>query len=354
MVGCASGSEIVIGSKGYNQNNGAVFISNDSGLNWRKINGNLFGLNLNSVQFLNSSSKIITSSVYYGKIYTSSFDGNDWNEGVIGSKITSNGTIIYKSMGLNSNDYNSIYSSIDGYNWTLKNNSQVYGDIIMMKVIDSTIYASTVSNRLYKSDDLGVTWTLISTISQINNILKDGNTLYITTGTVSSTNNIYKSIDNGVNWASIKPNNLLNFISTAELKGSDLYIGTAHRTSNGAIDSQGIFKTTDGGITWSFVNNGLNSLLVSDIIKSNNILYAINETNPSSGYVENIYMSDNDGLNWQMVSTSTMNGAIPQKLATDGVYLYCCTSNNGLWRTSLSSLNTDSFTQPQKRNNHLS
>lgn len=343
MKYCMSGSEIVLVSKGYNNIKGNVVISNDSGLNWRRINGNLLGIPINSIQFLNS--KIITSSSDY--IYTSSFDGNDWNEGVSGKNITTTGTVIYKSGVMNNSNYFSpIYSSNDGYNWTLKNNNQIYGEVKMMKAIGSTVYVSTYS-YLYKSDDYGVTWTLISTLTQINNILKDGNTLYITTGTVSTTNNIYKSIDNGVNWISIKPNNLLNFISTATLKGSDLYIGTAHRTSNGAIDSQGIFKTTDGGTTWSFVNNGLGSLLVNDIIQSNNIFYAINEVNNLYSYVDNIYMSSDDGANWQMVPTTSMNGAVPKKLASDGNYLYSGTSN-GLWRTSLSSLFTDGFSLTSK------
>ncbi len=336
-----SGSEIVLVSKGYNNINGNVFISNDSGLNWRKINGNLLGIPINSIQFLNS--KIITSSSNYGNIYTSSFDGSDWNEGVSGKNITSTGTVIYKSEGATyNNSFNSIYSSIDGYNWTLKNNNQVYGEIIMMKAIGNTVYASTVSNRLFKSNDYGVTWTLISTISQINNILKDGNTLYITSGAVYNTNDIYKSIDNGVNWISIKPNNLSNFISSAVLKGSDLYIGTAHRTSNGAIDSQGVFKSIDGGTSWSFVNNGFETLCVDDIIQSNNILYTINEETNVSGNLRKMYMSADNGSSWQVISTSTLNGAIPQKLESNGNYLYCGTSN-GLWRTSLSSLNSAVF-----------
>ena len=76
--------------------------------------------------------------------------------------------------------------------------------------------------------------------------------------------------------------------------------------------------------------------------KSNNILYTINEETNVSGNLRKMYMSADNGSSWQVISTSTLNGAIPQKLESNGNYLYCGTSN-GLWRTSLSSLNSAVF-----------
>jgi hypothetical protein len=139
-------------------------------------------------------------------------------------------------------------------------------------------------------------------------------------------------------WINITPNNLTSSIVTSVLKDNDIYIGTAGVNQNGAPISQGLFKSSNGGVSWTNSNTGLVPFIAVDMIAEGTNIYAITKNyNNSIGYV---FMSYDNGGNWIMISDSSLNSAIPQKLVLNGLYLYCGTLANGLWRGQISSFPT--------------
>ena len=325
----SSGNKIVIGCKVGNYMNGNIFLSNDYGVSWNSINKNLTGCSVKSIAFLESKIHVWLND--YGSIRTSSYDGSDWKDsGGSNKNPISSGTRLFSTGG---SFGGSIYTSTDGYNWSLVNSTSMDSEIVSLKLNGNILYACTYYN-VFKSTDNGVNWTVFSTFDYVNDIIFDGNITYLVRNST-----IFKSSDDGITWLNITPSNLTSIISTSAIKGGDIYLGTAGVNSNGAPISQGIFKSSNGGTSWSFANNGLVPFITEDISVSGSDIYAITKNyNNSLAYV---FVSNNNGTNWQMFSDNNLNAAIPQKLAFNGNYIYCGTLNNGLWRKQISTLSSN-------------
>ncbi|HMT30291.1 MAG TPA: T9SS type A sorting domain-containing protein, partial [Bacteroidia bacterium] len=115
---------------------------------------------------------------------------------------------------------------------------------------------------------------------------------------------VYKSIDEGLNWSLTNSNNSLDGNAVLALEVSDnnpdlVYAATAPVN----IPQVGLFKTTNGGATWTNVTTGIPNRYIMDI--------AIDPQNNSKVYVAvsgfgtpHLFRSLNGGTNW----TSFGNG----------------------------------------------
>jgi uncharacterized repeat protein (TIGR01451 family) len=175
----------------------------------------------------------------------------------------------------------------------------------------STLYAGTL-NGIYKSTNSGGLWErsinpngLPSNAQVVDLAFAPGNssTLYAAT-----TRGVYRSVDGAANWTSI--NNGLGFgagttLSIAALAVDPLSPLTIYAASN----QNGIYKTTDGGANWSSSSNGLlvtppGGMAIAPSISS----IAINRITPSTLYAGTlqggIFKSTNGGASW----TASNNG----------------------------------------------
>ncbi len=133
------------------------------------------------------------------------------------------------------------------------------------------------------------------------------NTIYACTGNYLGSNDrsigVYKTTDGGVTWnpTGLKSNLIDNVqYSTLVMNPTDPKILLVGCVSN---NSKGIYRTTDGGTTWTRV---LSSQAIWNIaFKPNdgNIVYAGAESNSGS-----IYRSTDGGVTWNTVQTFTDNG----------------------------------------------
>jgi hypothetical protein len=192
----------------------------------------------------------------------------------------------------------------------------------------NTIIAGAVSGGIWKSTDNGNSWILKSssaTILSVTAIAQDPrpgftSTWYYTTGEMQGSagnpgsdftgDGIYKSTDNGESW-SVLPSTLSSnlaqwdsdFDNTLNIKVSPIngYIFVA---TNGA----GIFRSTDGGATFTNVLGGVNHHVFSDIdIASNGNLLAILSRSFGSVTPTNspgLYKSVNHGDGWTNIPLS--------------------------------------------------
>ncbi|HXC04282.1 MAG TPA: discoidin domain-containing protein [Bacteroidia bacterium] len=256
---------------------GGVYISSDGAKTWHVTPGTdkLPGMSCASlcVDYTNNNILYLGSgdANYYNNsfgIWKSTNGGTTWNpsNATIGNRLavnilmdpTNHLTIIAAT-----ND--GIWKSTDGgVTWAEK---QTGGDFREMKFNTgnaNTLYAVT-STSFYRSTDMGETWTLITLPAsntsggRIGVSNADANRVYVTfvgnySGNLSTP--VYKSTDGGLTFTTVKPANTYNlngYTETQSGQGNYNYTMTVDplNANNVWICGHCVFKSTDGGTTWS-------------------------------------------------------------------------------------------------------
>jgi photosystem II stability/assembly factor-like uncharacterized protein len=179
----------------------------------------------------------------------------------------------------------------------------------------STLYAGTLGG-VYKSTNGGERWTAVSvglTIAHVRVLAIDPahpDTLYAGT----SGGGVFKSTDGAASWDAVNngiskctinaPNcsgELPTFIGVSGLVIDPLNTATVYA----AIDSTGLFKSSDGGANWTAANNGLPSPIFASVL-------AIDPANPAilyagvRGITAGLFKTVDGGANW-----SPSNNGLP-------------------------------------------
>ena len=183
---------------------------------------------------------------------------------------------------------------------------------------DHTIFAATGSSSagggLYKSNDNGLTWNLIS--SKLNNSNDESfeamavSPNYITDSTIftafidgfSGTKGILKTTNDGQTWDSFKAGLTRRGISSMVISpdyfnDNTIFIGTAI----------GVYISTDRGESWSPTNDGLEnlnieSMAISPNFKNDNILFV--------GTHDGVYKSSDRCFTWQNAKTDLPESSV--------------------------------------------
>ena len=215
-----------------------------------------------------------------------------------------------------------IFKSTDGgANWALIGYAPTLLYALALDPNNPSIMYGVSGYRVYKSTDEGVTWTVYQIDTkwfyepsiQIN----PNNSQIIYIGGYSYANNkwsmiLYKSTDGGLSWSSSEV--LPTFYSQAysycftmnQSNPEELYFGGVYY-DNSSNYYPALFKSTDGGASWTDKSKGLERL-VYDV--------KIDPTNSNKIYACNysyIYRSSDGGSNWQKNS----DWAYGNKLAID-------------------------------------
>ncbi len=127
----------------------------------------------------------------------------------------------------------------------------------------TTLYAST-DGGVFKSTDGGESWGGVNTglTNPFARALaidpQTPATLYVSTG-----GGVFKSTDGGGNWRSVlvlSPGTFVLALAIDPQTPMTVYAGTIDATTTGS--GHGVFKSTDGGESWSAVNTGLSNQAV--------------------------------------------------------------------------------------------
>ena len=163
-------------------------------------------------------------------------------------------------------------------------------DIELHPTNNKIIYAAAAGGGVWKSSDGGASFNPIfdEQIQSIGCIAVDpskpDNNIWVGTGEVWTRNSvsvgdgIYKSTDGGQNWKNMglpKSDRISSIV--IDPKNSDIVWVGVLGALWGDSDERGIYKTTDGGITWTktfFIDNktGCSDLILDE--NNNNIMYA--------------------------------------------------------------------------------
>lgn len=236
-----------------------------------------------------------------------------------GTDLTNN---IYAGTGSYLGTGGLIYRSADkGVKWDDKLNSSPFSSYVYVIQVDPTdsniIYAGTY-NGVYKTIDGGVTWT--SSNGSDPNILTNQdyvwalaidplnhNRIYAgTRGGVNSPNSgkVFLSEDGGVSWVEKGNNNngLSNVYVLSLLIDPNnplvIYVGTTGGSEQSTEKSGGVYRTTNGGLSWTASSVGLSSTWINAL--------AIDPLNTSIVYAattDGVFKSIDGGASWKQYKT---------------------------------------------------
>lgn len=193
----------------------------------------------------------------------------------------------------------------------------------------NTIIAGGASGGIWKSTNNGESWQLKSTPSQILGITSlaqdprpgHTDTWYCTTGEFDGSagdlgftaryygNGIYKSTDNGESWqllpSSVSPDPTV--WSGVFSFGIKIVVNPVNGSVFIAANGMGIFRSEDGGNTFTLVLGGILEHIYSDVdVASNGTLVAAISSPPPGGAAPKnkpgIYRSINNGLSWAAIT----------------------------------------------------
>jgi len=211
----------------------------------------------------------------------------------------------------------------------------------------NTLWAGTFGDGqafgVFKSTDAGATWTnKINGISLGNNFalifrgftIQQGNSNVVyaqaevrTTPDLNgwqffrSKGRVYKTVDGGENWQLIwEGNALARYLIIDPGNPNILYVSHGifdiepfdSDCKNGVYAGLGVLKSTDGGQTWTAINNGLTDLTVGSLRMhptNSQIMFAATGNNACSGFgtsnvLSGVFKTSNGGALWTKVITA--------------------------------------------------
>jgi photosystem II stability/assembly factor-like uncharacterized protein len=203
----------------------------------------------------------------------------------------------------------------------------------------STFYLGASGGGVWKSEDYGTTWNVVSdgyfetpSIGDIAVAQNDANIVYVGTGSDGLRSNVivgkgmYKSIDGGDTWEHIGLRET-GHIGAVEIDPTDhnvVWVAAIGQAFN-ANDERGVYKTADGGKTWEtwekvlFISDTVGFSDVELLPGNPNIVFATAwkaERKPwsiiSGGTQDEggLYKSVDAGLSWEKVTEGLPQGLI--------------------------------------------
>jgi len=181
------------------------------------------------------------------------------------------------------------------------------------------IYAGATSGGVWKSTDQGAHWVSLTdlvipnqSVASIAIDSKNHNTLYVGTGNGFASideltgTGLYKSTDGGGTWSRIGASSLSGTIVKVfvDPQHSNIVLASSY-TSN-----RGVYRSTDSGATWTKVYAAAQpvwDIVAGTAISSIPLLYFVEGNNPGSASLEcGIYKSVNEGSTWGKISVASL------------------------------------------------
>lgn len=235
---------------------------------------------------------------------------------------------------------------------------------------DNIIYAGSASGGVFKSTDFGTSWSPIfdkQTSLSIGDVELDpliDSVIYVGTGEPNTGggsitydgNGIYKSSNGGRTWKSLGLNNVgtIGKIAISKANTNIIYVAAVGNIYQKSVN-KGLYKSINGGLTWTKVLFLSDSTSVNDAVVSPldpNTVYATSWERISrpgarvyGGITTNLHKSTDGGLTWTKLLTDDANrGKITIDMPpTNPNLLYISIANkNGTFNT-MQKYNGSSF-----------
>src|SRR5690554_1181333 len=280
-----------------------MFRTINAGETWTVISGTNAAV-MYDFHFLDVNNGFATGAD--GATYKTTDGGNTWN-----SILFQNGYYANTSMyGIYFQDNNTGYATGErgriikttdgGATWTP--NSITYNNFKQLQFVNNNVGYALSDNYFYKTSDAGNTWVLVGSLSLGTSVSSSAFTFvnenlgYATTGGPYG-GKVFKTIDGGVTWSAL--NNDYNIIN--EGITSIFFLDQNMGFISGGYNQTKVMKTTDGGTTWTQVE----SKSFGQIQFINNQIGYANALGYSNG---RMYKTTDGGNTW--VNYTEVDGAI--------------------------------------------
>ena len=279
-----------------------VFITTDNGINWASSSITPYQL-ADIRDFAKQGTNIFLTTGGYG-VYRS-IDGLNWESKSSGLpspniwtlSITATDSALFTGFDYGSNggiwkstDTGESWNNISGSRLTISTSPpfgtvDVFYKIYSILLKDSTIFLGTYAHGLLKSTDNGSAWKNVITPLQFARFTTIGSWGDTVAAGGNNTQGFYLSTDRGDTW-NYYDKNLIGNVKTILKKGNNFYAGVSTLGSY----ALGAYKSTDGGISWDIINNGLPQADNNVMIMKDDKLYSATD--------QGLYVSSDDGNQW--------------------------------------------------------
>lgn len=317
-----------------------------------------YGVIVNSLAIAPNNNQVIYAGMLGGATSVSkSIDGGiTWSASNNG--INSSGQTAY-DFAFDPNNANTVYvahgaglykSTDAGGTWIMKNSLPVGS--VATSPTDGTLYIGIACQivcdstaGIYRSHNGGETWEHVFTDSadvrpiaiapSAPHIIYAG--IWVNPNLSQSPGSIFKSTDWGNTWQRIDSSFgapiYVRSISVDPHDAQVVYLG---------VEGNGIFKTSNGGQTWTPIGTGLGSITPKEIKvdpRNQQVMY-LGSWDPTSAGVYR--SSDNTGLSWAAMNAGMGNRSVYSLAIDNGTpqNIYAGTTN-GVWKYTVASGGTD-------------
>lgn len=364
---------------------GNTYSSLNNGINWTLVNGLPVNYRHGAMLVTHDSIFISTGNGFYLSVD----NGLHWNltakspPGVMAFQAVLHAGNLFVATG-----YGVFVSSDYGTTWT-ERNKNIRGLQVWGMVQNTTSLFAATAFGVFGSDDEGHSWKnlfhgapdSLYTRSECTSIAADGQTIYagVFDGMIVSTdnglswkhsdkslplswvnnilifdNNIIAATDwglfkstNGISWTQVEnPPAFSNLpIYCVAAQGNNLYAGTV---------TKGMYLSTDKGLSWTEINNGIPADSYICFILCNN-------TDIIAGTLQgDVYQSTDHGANWKSISSSVPSKTILMDPVGNDVFactldesLFVSTNKGNSWVDVQGGLPYSEVSRVLKRNNVL-
>jgi photosystem II stability/assembly factor-like uncharacterized protein len=327
--------------------NGGIYFSTDSGTTWT-LGQFSAGHDWYSVTG-DSTGQYLTAVENGGYIWHSRDFGASWYHYESLAPYSFSTSSAFKSIATSSDGTGIIAAAANQSLWRWNNTIKLWlqvaatpsgnwSSVSICYYNSALILAADISGYLWRSSDAGLTWTQLTAAGS-----RDWSVVMISNTSIAAAavrnGYVYTSADGGLTWTERTGSGTRYWASLtiSSDDGTTLYAG---ENNNAEYQNAAIWKSTDSGVTWATVDNGLNpnanpSAFSSDGTK----MYTSKASNVGPG----IYFSSDLGKSWTFRENSTVLGNLSSLacspngsflVAANGSSVYT-SSNSGVDWTSV-------------------
>lgn len=167
-----------------------------------------------------------------------------------------------------------IYKSQIGSSWTLINNGLNSLNIQCLGYKDNYMFCGSRSNGISRSTNVGQNWDPANNgllTYDVRGLCSNESGIFLFTDNEGNTSGVYFSSNYGSNWvfSGLTNKDIVSMVSINNLMFAMVY-------------NEGIYRSTNNGVNWLLVNDGLTNLRAKHLILYNNYLYYFAESNIGS------------------------------------------------------------------------